>query len=309
MTTINLDIPSAAPEGSRAPSAALVRLLLGILCLIWGSTWIVIKGGLQDLPPFSSAGIRFLIAAMIMIFVAAALSRREGGKPPPAWLWLVQGTTNFAIAFGIVYHSETLLPSGLVSLLWGVYPMMQALAGHWFLAEERLRPGQWLGFGVGLLGLTLLFRTDIQSFGAAGVPTALLLLLSPISATVGTTMVKRHGGGVSSTRLNRNGMFWGAALLLAAALVFERDAPLRWTLPAIGSIAYLSVVGTVVTFSLYFWLLRYAPAHRIGLIAYVTPAIALFLGWAFAGEPITVFTLVGAGLILAGVLLVVHRRV
>ena len=123
-----------------------MRLSMAVLCLIWGSTWIVLKGGLRDLPPFTSAGVRFLIAALIMLSVAAVLSRREGGSRPPVWLSLTQGTVNFAISYGIVYHCETVLPSGLVSLMWGVYPMLQALAGHWFLEDERLRSGQWFGF-------------------------------------------------------------------------------------------------------------------------------------------------------------------
>jgi drug/metabolite transporter (DMT)-like permease len=290
------------------PSPAVVRSLIALLCLIWGSTWVVIKGGLRDLPPFTSAGARFALAAVIMIGVAAILKNREGGAAPPVWLWIVQGTTSFAMSYGIVYHAETILPSGLVSLLFGIYPMLQALAGHFFLDGEQLRSNQWLGFGLGLSGLVLLFRTDLRGFGPEGIPTALLLLLSPIAVVVGTTLVKRHGAGVSSTLLNRNGMLFGAALLLASAFAFERDADVSWTAPAIASIAYLAVVGTVITFSLFFWLLRYAPAHRMALISYVTPAIALFLGWAFAGERVTISTLMGAGCVLCGVLLVVHRR-
>jgi drug/metabolite transporter (DMT)-like permease len=286
----------------------LMRVSMAVLCLVWGSTWIVLKGGLRDLPPFTSAGVRFLIAALIMLAVAAVLSRREGGSRPPVWLSLIQGTVNFAISYGIVYHCETVLPSGLVSLMWGIYPMLQALAGHWFLEDEQLLSGQWFGFGAALLGLVLLFQTDLRGFGADGVPMALLLLLSPISAVVGTTLVKRYGGSVSSTLLNRNGMFVGAVALLTAAFVFERGEPVSWTPSAIGSVAYLSVIGTVLTFSLYFWLLRYMPAHKLGLIAFVTPGIALFLGWAFGGEPVTRWTLVGAGLILAGVLLVVQSK-
>jgi drug/metabolite transporter (DMT)-like permease len=282
--------------------------LLVLLCLIWGSTWVVIKGGLRDLPPMTSAGARFAIAAVIMVGVAALLGRHEGGTSPPTWLWIVQGTTNFAMSYGIVYHAETTLPSGLVSLLFGVYPMLQAAAGHVFLDEERLGPRQWLGFAIGLAGLALLFRTDLQTFGPDGVPTALLLMLSPVSVVVGTTLVKRYGGGVNSTLLNRNGMFVGAVLLLGAALVAERDATVEWTAPAIASVLYLAVMGTVVTFSLFFWLLRTAPAHRMALIAYITPAIAIFLGWALADEPVTAYTLTGAGCVLCGVLLVVQRR-
>lgn len=285
-----------------------MRVLIAFLCLIWGSTWLVIKEGLRDLPPFTSAGVRFAIAAVIMIGVAALLGKREGGQKPPVWLWIVQGTASFAMSYGIVYHAETILPSGLVSLLFGVYPMLQALAGHFFLSGERLRPYQWIGFGVGLLGLILLFSTDLQGIGPEGIPTGLLLMLSPLSVVIGTTLVKRFGAGVSSTLLNRNGMFVGAALLLGVAFASERDAVVTWTPAAVASVLYLAIMGTAVTFSLFFWLLRSAPAHKMALIAYVTPAIALFLGWAFAGEPVTVWTLSGAGCVLSGVLLVVQRR-
>ena len=267
----------------------------------------VIKSGLRDLPPFTSAGARFAVAALIMIAVAALLGSREGGTKPPVWLWIVQGTASFAISYGIVYHAETILPSGLVSLLFGVYPMLQAAAGHFFLDEERLGPRQWLGFLVGLGGLFLLFRTDLQGFGPEGIPTGLLLFVSPLAVVIGTTLVKKFGRNVSSTLLNRNGMFFGAALLLAVAFVLERDAGVAWTVPAVASVLYLAIMGTVVTFTLFFWLLRYCPAHRMALIAYVTPAIALFLGWAFAGEPVTVWTLSGAACVLFGVLLVVQR--
>jgi drug/metabolite transporter (DMT)-like permease len=281
--------------------------LLVILCLIWGSTWIVIKGGLRDLPPFTSAGVRFLIAAVVMVAVAALLSRREGGSPPPFWLTIVQGTLNFAISYGVVYHAETVLPSGLVCLLFGIFPVLQAVAGHFFLAGERLGASQWVGLAVAFVGLAVLFRTDLTSFGSDGLLTACLVLISPISVTVGTTLVKKYGGNVSSTLLNRNGMFVGAGLLLATAFVFERGASVDWTLPAVGSVLYLSLVGTVVTFTLFFWLLRYAPAHQLGMIAYVTPVIALALGWAVGSEPLTAFTAAGAAMILSGVAMVARR--
>ncbi|MCA9320729.1 MAG: EamA family transporter, partial [Planctomycetes bacterium] len=86
-------------------------LALATLCLIWGSTWLVIKQGLQDLPPLTSAGIRFLVAAPLMAGVAAVLGRREGGGPPSGRLTLVLGLGNFGISFGIVYYCETVLPS------------------------------------------------------------------------------------------------------------------------------------------------------------------------------------------------------
>lgn len=290
------------------PSRAVGMGLIALLCLLWGSTWVVIKEGLDDLPPFSSAGARFLLAGLAMAALTPLLRRREGGDAPPVWLWLFLGTGNFALSYSLVYLTEERLPSGLVSVLWGVFPMMMAAVGHVYLPGERLRPVQWLGFVLGFAGLVVLYAKDVPGFGEGALPAALLLLLSPLVSAIGTALVKRHGARTSSTLLNRNAMLTGAALLVAAALLFERDEPARWSPAAIGSVVYLALCGTVLTFGLYFWLLRTVDANTMSLIAYVTPAVALLFGWLVRGETLRPTTVAGAGLILFGVVLVVRRR-
>ena len=125
---------------------------------------------------------------------------------------------------------------------------------------------------------------------------------------VGTTVVKLVGTKAKSAHLNRNGMLLGAVLLLALAAVTERDATINWTPTAIFSIGYLAVAGTVVTFGIYFWLLRYADANRLSLIAYVTTVVALFLGWLIGDETVTWNTVLGAALIIGGVVAVVRGK-
>ena len=289
-----------------SPSALRILALTGVLCLIWGSTWVAIQGGLESLPPFTSAAARFTVAACCMSVLAAAFAEREGGGSPSPALSLVLGCVNFATSYGIVYWSETKLPSGLVSVLWAVYPMLQAITGHLFLPAERVGGRQWLGFVLGFLGVGSLFLTDLRAIGPEAVPAGALLLLSPLVSALGTTYVKKHGGGTSSLRLNRNGMWIGATLLALVALVFERDESVALTRGAVLSVLYLSLFGTVIAFGLYFWLLRHTAANRLAVISYVTPAIALFLGVLLRGESVTPFTLAGLGSILAGVFLV-HR--
>lgn len=288
------------------PRRVVGDLLIALLCLIWGSTWIVIKFGLADLPPFTSAGVRFALAALVMTVASALLGGREGGVRPPRWLSLALGVLSFGVSYAVVYWSETRLPSGLVSVLWSVFPILMAVSGHWFLPGESLRAGQWLGFVIGFAGVGLLFFTDLKHFGAGAIPAALILLLSPLAATVGTTLVKRHGAGVSSLALNRDAMWIGASLLCIAAFTTERDVPLHWTGPAIFGVVYLAIVGTAVAFGLYFWLLRHRPANHLSLISYVTPAIALLLGALLGETPITRYTLAGSFLILVGVALAVR---
>jgi drug/metabolite transporter (DMT)-like permease len=290
------------------PSGTKAILLIALLCLIWGSTWIVIQGGLRDLPPFTSAATRFVIAAGAMTVVAHLLHRKEGGERPPFTLSLTLGGLNFGASYGIVYWTETRLPSSLVCVLWSVFPMLMAISGHLYLPAERLRGRQWGGFAVGFLGIVLLFATDLRGIGAEAMGAGAILLASPIVSVVGTTVVKRRGARVSSVLVNRDAMWIGAAMLSALAWFFERDAERHWTGAAIASVLYLSLAGTVVTFSLYFWLLRHVAANRMSLIAYVTPVVALLLGGLVGREPITGWTLAGTGLVLAGVGLVVRRR-
>jgi drug/metabolite transporter (DMT)-like permease len=301
----------ATSEGARAlprPAPWVANACIALLCLVWGSTWVVIKEGLEDLPPLTSAAARFGLAGAAMALLARVLREREGGGDPPRWLWLSLGLLNFALSYGLVYFAETVLASGLVSVLWGVFPMMMATIGHWYLPGERLRPAQAWGFVVGFVGLVVLFARDVPSFGPRALPVALLLMLSPFVSAVGTALVKRHGASSSSLALNRNGMLVGALGLALAALLLESDVPAHWSRAAIGSIVYLALVGTVATFGLYFWLLRTVDANRMSLIAYVTPAVALTLGNLVRHEPVQAATLAGSGLILAGVVLVVRGK-
>lgn len=297
--------PSA---GLPRPSRRTTALVIALLCLVWGSTWVVIKFGLRDLPPFTSAAVRFTLAGLVMAGLTPLLRAREGGTAPPTWLWVVLGTLNFALSYGIVYRTETHLPSGLTAVLWGVYPMMMAAIGHVWLPGERLRGRQAWGFALGFVGLVLLYAVDVSGIGPGSLGVALVLLASPFVSAVGTALIKRHGAGTSSLALNRNAMLLGALLLALAARAWEDDVEARWTPAAIASVVYLAVCGTVVTFGLYFWLLRSVDANRMGLIAYVTPAVALFLGTTLGGEPITASMVAGAGLVLCGVLLVVRGK-
>jgi drug/metabolite transporter (DMT)-like permease len=300
----------------RPPQAATVLALFALLCLIWGSTWLVIKEGLHDLPPLTGAALRFVVAAAVMAAMVPVLRRREGGRRPPVWLTVAIGSLNFAVSYAVVYETESVLPSGLTSVLWAVYPLMMAAAGHWFLGE-LVGLVQVLGFLLGFAGVVVLVMfgmggSDLhaESAATAGAPwgPALLLFLSPLVSAVGTTLVKRFGRGCSSVLLNRDAMALGAVLLVAAAIACERHQDPQWTGRAIASVLYLAVVGTCLSFGLWFWLLRYAPANRMSLISFVTPCIALLLGWAFGGETITQPALCGSAMVVGGVVLATRRR-
>jgi drug/metabolite transporter (DMT)-like permease len=297
-------VNSSLPTPSRgAAIAALVAL-----CLIWGSTWFVIADGLKSLPPLTSLAARSLIAAGVMGLAARWLLRFDRGEAPPWRLALAVGSLQLGLSYVIVYLTETELASGLTSLLWAVFPIFVAIASHFFLAGERLRPVQATGLVVGFVGVGVLVFKVLGAIDQRAILFGLLLLTSPLISTVSTIVAKRHSARVSSVLLNRNALVVAATLHVLLALVFEHDASAEWTPRAIASVVYLAVFGTAIAFGLYFWLLRTNPANQMSLISYVNPAVALFIGWAVGKEPVTGWTLAGSALILVGVFLVVRKR-
>lgn len=289
-----------------APRSLSTTLLIALLCVVWSSTWWAIRVSLVDLPPLTAAAVRFAVAGALMALVARALGAREAGTPPPRWLWVVMATTNFAGSYGILYHTEAVVPSGIAAVLWAVFPVLMAASGHLFLGE-RLGARQAGGFALATVGTFVMFCGDLGGDRQAILGAALLLLVSPVVSAVGTTLVKRHGKGHSSLQLNRNAMLLGGALLAAAAWWTERDAPARWTPRALLATAYLAAVGTTLTFGIYFWLLRHTQASRLALVSYVTPCLALLFGWLVGDGSLDAATLAGCGLVAAGIALVVGR--
>jgi drug/metabolite transporter (DMT)-like permease len=300
-------MPTATAESrERKHHRLTVPLLVALLCLVWGSTWWAIRVCLHDQPPLSSAALRFVIAGLAMAVLAPRLARRETGPPPPPWLWLATGATNFAGSYGVLYVAETVVPSGIAAVLWSIFPLLMAGSAVLFLGE-RLRLRQFAGFLVSFLGIVTVFAGAVESIGQQSPGWLLLLLASPVVSAAGTTLVKKYGSGTSSVLLNRNGMLFGAMLLTAMAFLREDPLAMTWTWQVTVATLYLALFGTALTFGIYFWLLRTAPASMLSLISYVTPVLAMLLAAAVGDGAMNVAAWLGAGLVVTGVALVVAR--
>lgn len=290
-----------------APTPRMAALMFLGLCLIWGTTWFFIRWGLDGITPVTAAALRLILSWLLMCVVVALLGKREGGERPGFWLSLGMGLFNCGGSYAVLYIAEESLPSGLVSVIWAVYPLMVALGGHWLLPGERLDLRRCTGFIFGLAGVAMLFFTDVLDLGREQLGTAFFLLLSPLISTVGTLVVKRHGAHVSSLQLNRNGMLVGAALLTGLAFLLEEPAKVQLTLRALLAILYLACFGTVLAFGVWFWMLRHRPASELAVVSYVTPIIALGVGALFGAEHVGLTTVLGAAMILTGVALTRRR--
>jgi len=290
------------------PGNPLIIACVALLCLIWGTTWSVIAIGLEGIPPFSGVAIRFALASVLLLGIALPMGVKLGRKPREKRLWVVNSFGSFTISYGVVYWAEQWVPSGLTAVLFATYPFFVMLLMRFVTPEERLSVRELLGVFVGFAGVGVIFLEDFSLLGGENVAFASgIMLISPLAAAVGSVAVKRWGGHIHPFSISAVPMAMTAVVMGALAVSVERDRVFDWNPTSVGALLYLTVFGSALTFTLYYWLLTHVSVSRLALITYVIPVVAVTIGM-FRGEPMTSRILVGAGLVLAGVVLAVHRK-
>jgi drug/metabolite transporter (DMT)-like permease len=278
----------------------VVTALYALLVLVWSSTWVAIKFGLEDCPPLLGAGLRFGAAGLLLL--AIAVLRRS----PLRTDWRLAGVLAlfpFALAYGLVYWGEQSIPSGLAAVLFGALPLYTALLGSVVLPDAPLRRHVVAGIAVAIAGLALAFA---ETAGSALAGTA-ALALAPVAGSVGAVSIKRRGGRPDAVVLNGWGMLGGGVALLCASALSERWAGARWTAESLASIAYLAVIGSALAFVAMTVLLLHVSAQSVSFIYLLLPFGALAFGAALYGEALSARAVAGAALVSLGLL--VARRV
>ena len=278
--------------------------------VIWGSTYLAIRFAIETLPPLLMAATRFLIAGGLLYGVV----RLRGAARPRAVHWrsaLVVGGLLLLGGNGGVVLAERTVPSGLAALLVSTVPIWMALIEWLRPGGRRPRLAVAGGLALGLVGVALLIgpRAFTAGIGSAG---GVLLVLAAALAWASGSLYSRGAALPESPLLgNALEMLAGGALLGMVALATGEAGQLHLQSVSLRSalaLAYLVIFGSLVAFTAYIWLLRHAPIARVSTYAYVNPVVAVFLGWAFAGERLTASTFVAAGVILAAVMLITTFR-
>jgi drug/metabolite transporter (DMT)-like permease len=285
------------------------RVVWVLLAVIWGSTWMFIKLGLRDLPPVGFAAARFALASVVLFAVVAAR-----GRPLPRagrdWaLVLVTGVLAFSLNYGLLFWGEQHISSGLAALLQATIPAFGLLFAHLHLPGERLTAAKLAGVGLGVAGVGVIFSNQLSAEGGMALWGSAAVVVGAVCVAYSNVLVKARGGELDPAFLAAGQMTCGLVPLAAYAFAFEGN-PLRfnWTPLAVVSLLYLTLVGSVAAFLLYYWLVRHMDVTKTMLIALVTPLFAVLLGLLVLGEQLTWRTLAGGALIMSGIALVVLRR-
>lgn len=285
------------------------RLVWLLLCGIWGSTWLFIKLGLEDLPPLTFAGIRFIIASAIL-FGIVAVRRVPIPRRRSDWLLLaITGILAFTLNYGLLFWGEQYISSGLAALLQSTIPAFGLVIAHFYLPGERMTPAKIFGVIVGVAGVGVVFSNQLSVAGPNALAGSAALVLGSACAAYSNVLVKARGQHLDPAIMAAGQMLFGLVPLLLIGIPREGN-PLnyRWTPMAFVALFYLAIVGSVIAFLLYYWLIQNMDVTKTMLIALVTPVVAVILGMLVLGEKLDWRTLAGGAMIMSGIGLIVLWR-
>jgi len=285
------------------------RIVWLILCGIWGSTWLFIKIGLQDLPPLTFAGLRFVLASAILSSLILMRRVRWPRQRSQWYLIAVTGFLQFTLNYGLVFWGEQYISSGLAAVLQSTFPLFGLVFAHLYLPSERITILKVAGVLLGVIGVGVIFSDQLTIAGSLALLGSIALVLSAVCGSYSNVLVKARAGGVDPQLLAAGQMVCGFVPLLIAGFATEGN-PLRfhWTGLAVLSLMYLVIVGSVIAFWLYYWLVRNMDVTNTMLIALVTPVVAVILGMIVLHERLNWRLVAGGVCIIFGLALIVWRR-
>lgn len=300
---------SNLPRNHTAPRALQLGLGFGAIYLIWGSTYLGIRYAVDTIPPLMMMGIRHSVAGLLVYTWV-----RRTGVPAPEWRqWrfaAIAGALLFLGGHGLLAWAEQRIPSGLAALLCATLPLWTVLLAYVDGTERRLGFKAWAGILLGFAGVAVLIdpgaltqRLNLLA-AIAGIASALVWVM-------GTAYTRRVAMPESKILSASMQMISGGALLLIVGAMSGETRHFQLaslTLRSVAALAYLIVFGSIVAFTVYTWLVSVSSPSRLSTYAYVNPVIAVFLGWAVAGEPLGARTIAATAIIVAGVVLVTTRR-
>ena len=298
----------------RAPRRLAVIAAFAALYIIWGSTYLGIRFAIQSIPPLLMAGSRFFLAGAIIY----AIARSQGAPKSSFAEWrtaFIVGACLILCGNGGVTVAEQWVPSGLAALLVATVPIYIALLAWISGSAPRPRPLVFLGLAGGFIGVGILMGPALSAAPAAVSPHfgagVLILLFGSLVWSIGSLYSRRARNARSPFLAAGQQMLCGGALQMIAGLVAGEGRELDFrniTARSLGAFVYLVLIGAIVGFTAYIWLLRHCDPAKVATYAYVNPVVAVLLGALFAGETVTVRTAFAATVIIGSVALVITAQ-
>jgi len=292
-------------EAGSHPRTWKALLAFAIIYFVWGSTYLAIRVGVREIPPFLMAGMRFLVAGIVLY----AWMRAQGTPSPTAREWsgaTVLAVLIFVLDYGLLFWAERRVPSGIAAVMLATIPVFMTLSEIWIIKTQRLTVRLGAALITGIAGVAVLVNRS-GSFGdtAIDTPGACALVVAAISWSLASALTRKVPLPSAKTMSSGVQMLAGGVLLTLAATLLGEFHGFR--MQAVSSkawlaLAYLIVAGSIVAFTAYVWLIHHESPTKVGTYAYVNPVVAILVGYFFGGEAIGLRTIGGSVLVLLSVI-------
>ena len=287
-------------------------LAFAIIYFVWGSTFLAIRVGVQEVPPFLFAAIRFLVAGLILY----AWLMVQGQRSPSGREWIsafLLAVLIFVCDYGLLFWAEQRVPSGIAAVMLATIPVFMALLEIIVLRTQRLTISLGLALLIGIAGVGVLVS---HSLNVGGTPIdragAVALIIASLSWSLASVLTRKLPLPASKVMSSGAQMLAGGILLMLTAGIlgeFRNFHPGAVSRGAWFSLLYLIVAGSIVAFTAYVWLLHHESPTKVGTYAYVNPVVAVLVGYFLGGEALGARTILGTLFVLVSVILIATRRV
>jgi drug/metabolite transporter (DMT)-like permease len=284
-------------------------LAFAIIYFVWGSTFLAIRIGVREVPPFLLAAMRFLLAGMVLY----GWMILQGERSPSMLQWrsaFLLAVLIFVLDYGLLFWAEQRVPSGVAAVMLATIPVFMALSEIIFLRTQQLTLRLALALLVGIGGVAVLMSRSLNvALGGAPIDRkgAVALIVAAVSWALASVLTRKLPLPSSKVMSSGAQMLAGGVLLaLTSATLGEFHGFHPWTVSRAAwfSLLYLIVAGSIIAFTAYVWLIHHESPTKVGTYAYVNPVVAVLLGYFFGGEPLDLRTILGTLLVLVSVLVI-----
>lgn len=284
-----------------------VLLAFAIIYLVWGSTFLAIRIGVHEVPPFLLAAMRFVVAGLVLCGWMLA----KGERSPSGRQWLsvsILAVLIFVVDYGLVFWAEQRVPSGVTAVMMATIPVFMALSEISILRTQKLTVGLALALLIGIAGVAVLMSRSLMLGGAPIDGTgAVALIVASIGWSVASALARKLPLPSSKVMSSGVQMLTGGVMLAVTAAALgeiRRFRPAAVSRGAWLSLLYLIVAGSIVAFTAYVWLIHHESPTRVGTYAYVNPVVAVVLGYFLGGEELGLRTIMGTLCVLVSVVVI-----
>ena len=287
-----------------APSRLALTTAFAIVYIVWGSTYLAIGIAVQDLPPGLLAGVRFILAGLVLGALALARGQRVPRAPGDWGTAAILAVAFIVLGNGVVTWAQQWVPSNQAALIIASSALFTAWFGTFGRRGVALSRATRIGLFAGLFGTAMMVwpegSADMIPGGDLLWPKA-AILLSTLAWSWGVMYSRNSTVTMKPLMFVACQMLIGGTILASIGIADGQLAQWTWTLAGIGGLLYLTVFGSCIAYATYMWLINQTTPARLGTISYVNPAIATVLGWWVLGESLTGLQFGGMAVILASV--------